>query len=178
MILILEKCMKYLLFALSLIFVLSCSKDPEETILLARANLNKGAYETARYHIEELMKQDSNSIEALMLYGRLEKEQKNYQNAIKYYDKVLNLNFDYVAAYKERAVAYRQLGLLEKAVADYARLIAIYSDDGSIYLDRGNVYFEMNKMDKACQDWEEAYKLGIGEAKRIIEKFCNTNEYE
>lgn len=168
----------FFLFLFLILFVACNENDTKEELLIARANLNKGAFETTRYHLDQVLRVDSVNIEAIMLYGRLEKELKNYKEALNKFNQVLEINYDYVAAYRERAIVLLNLGLPEKAIADYSRLIAIYSDDGNIFLERGNVYFELNKMDLACQDWKQAAELGVGDANRIIEKFCQDAELE
>lgn len=169
--------MKNVLFLLLLVIILGCNdNEVEESMLIARGNINSGAFETARYHIEIVLKADTANIEALMLYGRLEMELKNYKEALSKYNRIIEINYDYVAAYRERAIVYRNMGMPEKAIADYSRLVAIYSDDGNVYLERGNVYFDLNKMDLACQDWKQALELGVLDAERIIQKFCNESE--
>ncbi|MFA5511948.1 MAG: tetratricopeptide repeat protein [Candidatus Kapaibacterium sp.] len=162
---------KYFLLLLALIMI-SCSDTPEEVLMNARANLNKGAYETARFHLDQIIKNDSSNCEAHLLYGRLEFEQKNFDAAIQSLNKSVTSNPDFLPAYKERAKVFRKLGLLDKAIQDLSRLLLSYADDGSIYLERGNIYFEMDMMSFACEDWLKANELGISEAKRIYDKFC------
>jgi tetratricopeptide (TPR) repeat protein len=170
--------MKYLLYVLLLSLVLSCSTDPDEALLNAKANLNKGAFETARYHLENLIEDDSTNFEAFLLMGKLENELKNYHEAVKYLSKSVTLNPEFIPAYKERAKIYRKIGDLNNSLKDLQVLIDLYPKDGSIYFERANVYFDMDKMDEACQDWLKASELGEGEAKRIYEKFCVQMEFE
>jgi tetratricopeptide (TPR) repeat protein len=164
--------MKKLLLVLFFTFLVSCSDDPTELLILSRSNLKSGSYETARYNLEKLIKIDSTHQEAYMLMGKMEFELTNLKEAVKHYDKVIEINPQYIAAYKERAKVNRRLGLSAQAIKDLTYLLSIYSSDGSIYLERANVYFEMDIMDSACQDWKMAYELGEMEADRIYQKFC------
>jgi hypothetical protein len=66
--------------------------------------------------------------------------------------------------------------MLEESLKDLNKLISLYGEDGQMYLERANLYLEMNQMDAACQDWKHASELGISEAGRISEKFCNQIE--
>lgn len=170
--------MKKLFLVLFLSLLVSCSDDPTELLLLSRASVNNGSYETARYNLEKLIKIDSTHQEAYMLMGRLEFELSNLKESVKYYDKVIEMNPQYVAAYHERAKVNRRLGLSDKAIKDLTYLLSLYNTDGAIFLERANVYFEMDLMDLACQDWKKAYELGIIEADRIYQKFCVEFEVE
>jgi len=170
--------MKNILLILTFISLLSCTSDPDEQLLQARANINKGAYETARYHLDDLLKSDSTVAEAYMLLGRIENKLNNYKEAKAILNKCLENNPKYVEAYKERSVTNIKLGLNEDAIADLTKLISLYGDDGSIYLERGNLYLGVGKMDEACRDWLKASELGESEALRIHKKFCVTPEFE
>jgi tetratricopeptide (TPR) repeat protein len=170
--------MKNILLILTFITLISCTSDPEEQLLLARANINKGAYETARYHLDDLLKSDSTVAEAYMLLGRLENKLNNYKEAKTILDRCLANNPQYVEAYKERSVTNKKLGLNSEAIADLTKLLTLYGEDGSIYLDRGNLYLGVGKLDDACRDWLKAGELGETEALRIHKKFCVTPEFE
>ncbi|MBX3042700.1 MAG: hypothetical protein KIT33_01250 [Candidatus Kapabacteria bacterium] len=170
--------MKKIILLISLLLMISCSEENDERLLKAKANLNKGAYESARLNLEKVIKNDSTNYEAFVLMGRLEFAMDNLKESLVYYDIALEINPDYVAAYKERAKSYRMLGLLDKSINDLSSIINIYHDDGFIFLERANVFFEKGDMDSACRDWTKANELGIGEAKRIYQKFCQEMEIQ
>ncbi|GAB1370578.1 hypothetical protein MASR1M45_06390 [Candidatus Kapaibacterium sp.] len=150
----------------------SCGYDIDEKLLLARSNINKGSFETARYYLETVIKEDSSRGEAYLLFGKLENKEENFEAAISHLNKVISADPTNLEAFKERAYSNRRLGLYQNAIKDLSRLLIIYDKDGSIFFERGNVYFDNNELDNACQDWKRAFELGYGEADRVYQKFC------
>ncbi len=170
--------MRVILFILIIFTFVACSNDPDEKLLIAKSNINKGAYETARYHLNDILKSDSSIVEAYFLLGKLENQSEYFEDAKKYLDKCILLNPEYIDAYQERAYSFKKLGLDNEAINDLTKLIELYSIDGSIFLERGLLFMNIGKLDEACQDWKKASELGNSEGLRFYQKFCKTPEFE
>ena len=67
-------------------------------------------------------------------------EQNNYNEAIKYYNKAIQFNPNYLEAYNDRGFAYSKLKNYNKAIEDYTKAIQIDPSRAVIYHNRGVVY--------------------------------------
>ena len=94
-----------------------------------------------------------------------------YQKALKYYTRAIELRPTYSGAYLERGTAYYKLDNLQAALEDYNAAIKADSNWegrglGDAYLERGLAYFyfarktdDKEKMKAAIADWTETIKI-------------------
>jgi len=62
-------------------------------------------------------------------------------------------------AFYNRAVAYRETGQWDKAIADYTEAISLDPDDADIFNSRGNAYYGDGQFDQAIDDYDQAIDL-------------------
>ena len=116
---------------------------------------------------------------------------KQYKLAITDYNSLLLLYPDYAGTYHDRAIAYKELGLLDNALSDISRAIGMKHDrinwPQSAYEIRALIYEAMGNYKEAVEDyssafniWEKAFgtfnkenMLGSGVAFGILEKRAN-----
>lgn len=84
-----------------------------------------------------------------------------YDQAIKDYNKAIEIDPGNAVAYINRGFAYRNKGQYDQAIKDYTKAIEIDPGNADAYYNRGFTYL-MNLGDKimGCADWKKACELG------------------
>ena len=100
------------------------------------------------------------SVGYLLWDGQTEKSKaESAQEAISAYDKAIELKPDFHAAYVNRGVAKRRLGLLDEAIADYDKAIELKPDDYVAYNNRCFAKGEKDNFEEAISDCNKAATL-------------------
>ncbi len=102
-------------------------------------------------------------------------KEKNYQVALKFADKSINLNSSNYAAYDTRAFIKKTMKNFNESMTDYNKSIELNPNNPILYLHRGSLFFEMNNKDKAIDDWKIASEKGSKEATNFINHYTNKN---
>jgi tetratricopeptide (TPR) repeat protein len=82
-----------------------------------------------------------------------------YQQAIPWYSRSINLDPYNTDAYLGRGYAYEKLGEYQKALDDYSQVIALKPKDPQSYFVRGLLYDFLSKSQEAIQDYSMAINL-------------------
>ncbi len=115
------------------------------------ANLEPGAIR----EIQEQFLDDTNYVRA----GNEFRKQGEYENAIRWYRKALDLNPDNAPAHNNWGTCLLHLGKLEEAKAHFARAIALRPDLPEAHCDMGIVLRRENKLREAAESFREALRL-------------------
>lgn len=83
----------------------------------------------------------------------------NYKQAIKYFNKAIELNPELQRAYYNRAVAYEKLGNYDEAFKDFNKAIELNPQLAMFYRGRGFAYAEIGNYDQAINDYNTAIEL-------------------
>lgn len=90
------------------------------------------------------------------IYGR---DKGLYDEAIRDYNRALELRPDYQKVYTNRGNAYKKKGLYDEAIRDYNRALELKPDDYMAYNNRGNAYREKGLYDEAFRDYNKSIEL-------------------
>ena len=90
-------------------------------------------------------------------------EEQNYEEAIKCYTKIIEIDPNFKEAYNNRGLAYYNLKDYDKAIDDYAKAIEIDVDNNfkEVYKNRGLLYNLLGEYKKAINDYNKAIKLDV-----------------
>ena len=111
----------------------------------------------ARLYKDEDDRSGNISNESKLLNAGLEElSKKNFNDAIRYFTKSLQLNPDSAKVYTARACARGKVNQLEKSLEDYNRALEIDSKLVDAYIGRGNIYFKKGDNQSAIKDFELA----------------------
>jgi len=77
--------------------------------------INQGKYEEAKQNLLVIIKNDEEDAEAYNLLGYTERQLQNYIPAIKFYQRAISINNDFIGAHHYIAMAYLELDDIEKA---------------------------------------------------------------
>jgi tetratricopeptide (TPR) repeat protein len=89
-------------------------------------------------------------------------ENKNFEDAVKYYSKILELNPDAITktvVYNNRGIAYQNMGKNSLAIEDYTRVIALNPGHAYAYNHRGNAYYDEGEHELAMKDYSRAIEI-------------------
>jgi tetratricopeptide (TPR) repeat protein len=86
----------------------------------------------------------------------------NKLQAIKEYNRVIQLRPDHALAYSNRGATYRKLGVYEMAVSDYTNAIKFSPGYPDFYRNRAFSYYDLKRYDLAIKDFNVAIEKGSG----------------
>ncbi|BAY07878.1 serine/threonine-protein kinase [Calothrix sp. NIES-2098] len=95
----------------------------------------------------------------LYLQGVEKYEVEKYQEAVRDFTQVIEINPKNALAYNRRADAFYRLGDYQKAQLDSSKAIELNPQDANAYYDRGFSNYELGKYQEAIADYTRAIKL-------------------
>jgi len=112
--------------------------------------------------------------------GTIEANQKNYTQAIQYYNSSLHyldiknvfldsLNFPAFETYTNRGICFSKLKNFNNAIDDFNKAILINPSHGLAYYNRAIAYHNLGDISTACSDYLKAYKNNYPVEKRLLE---------
>ncbi len=104
---------------------------------------------------------DQNQSEAAQFFlkGNLALEQKEYANAIRYYNEALEKKKDFADVHSNRGIAYLRIGEWDKALEDFNQALEIDKDFAEAYFNRAGVLIDKNEFSMAAADLEQIRKV-------------------
>lgn len=83
----------------------------------------------------------------------------NYQQAIAYFDKAIQLQPRYADAYNNRGLAYSRLGQHQEAIQNFNQVIQINPNDPKAYNNRGQEFGNTGQQNRAFEDYSKAIAI-------------------
>ena len=80
-------------------------------------------------------------------------------SAISDYDKAIQINPDFAAAYVNCGYAYYTKGEFDRAISDFDQAIQLIPDEAQVYFDRGLVYVDKGDIQNATADFKKVLEL-------------------
>ncbi len=91
--------------------------------------------------------------------GLAKHDLERYEEAIRDYDKAIELQPDYAAAYHNRGLAKNSLQRYEEAIKDYDKVIELQPEDAEAYHNRGVAKYDLQRYEEAIADYDKAIEL-------------------
>jgi tetratricopeptide (TPR) repeat protein len=175
-------------------------RNPNDIEALINRAVNKkalGKYDDAMLDFNKAMKLDSNNIKALYNRGSQFAEIDKYEEALKDYNKAIKLkggenlylemkdnesfglrssDVEMEAIRLQRGLSRAELGDYENAFSDFSFCIDKKYGHDLAYLWRGVCYYNLDYVDKACEDWRKSKQLGMEEANDYLINNCKTEK--
>ena len=146
-------------------------KRTRAKLRLAANNQNAGGT------VSENSRQEENRrVEAAACYVRGSQfdSEGDYEEAIRNYTQAIEMNPQYLDAYKDRAYLYHCNGEYDAAVHDYSKAIELDAQNSDLYCNRGIAFHNKNELDLAISDYDQAISLS---PKTIDAYFGRGNAY-
>ncbi|MFY0643643.1 MAG: tetratricopeptide repeat protein [Bacteroidia bacterium] len=144
---------------------------------LANATDELGDTEKAIEYLERALEIDSTQFETYTNIGFLYQQLERYEEAIKYFDKTLEVSKDNPYGYSNRAYNKYKLGDIKGAMTDINKSIKFFPENSYAHKVRALILIEQGKRDQACEELDEALRLGYlemygDEATLLKEEHC------
>ncbi len=110
---------------------------------IKNANIHRSAY--AEFHI-----------------GGLHLKRENLEEALRHYNRSIDLNGYKTASFINRAAVFARMKRYDEAIRDFSQVIAFDHLDARAYRDRGQLYFDSGQLELAEKDYSEAIRLDEG----------------
>ncbi len=123
----------------------------------------------AEQSCNKLLQAYPQSLVVINILGAVLQAQGKLQEAVKIYEKAIQLKPDFAEAYFNRGNALKEIGQLELAVESYEKAIQFKPDYAMAYSNRGNILQELGQLTRAIESHDEAIQLKPDYA----EAYCN-----
>jgi len=104
--------------------------------------------------------------------GLITGQEGDWEAAITYFDKVIEMRPYHEKAYASRAFAKTKLGDYQGAIDDCNTAIGKYPFDGRTYAVLGIAEYQSGQKKKGCEDMSTAFDLGFEQAKDYLNLYC------
>ena len=88
------------------------------------------------------------------------------------YDRVLALDPGLAFAWYNRGYVNSQMGNYRAAIEDFSKAISLRNDFAEAWFNRGLLNIMLNENRAGCNDLSRAGELGIGDAYRVMKRYC------
>ncbi|SHN01197.1 Tetratricopeptide repeat-containing protein [Cyclobacterium lianum] len=103
------------------------------------------------------------SAEELFDAGVAALEKQEYNQAIEYFDRVIETEANFPSAYNARGVAFFELAQWDKAIDSFSESIELDSSNYKPYFNRGNAFMEKEAYKEALYDYNRANGLDFNQ---------------
>ncbi len=103
----------------------------------------------------DVISKSPNKVRPIFNLGSSYSKIGQYDMAIPYFTKVIEINPKQVLCYSYRGFAYFKLGQWDNAIADFSKVIEITPNQLKVYLDQGVSYYNLGLWDKAIADFSK-----------------------
>lgn len=88
--------------------------------------------------------------------GRILHQQGQFEDAIKCFERAIEINPKSAHVHNDRGLSYRELENLDKAIYDFSRAIDLWIGFADAYYNRGIAHFQLEQYDQALKDFQQA----------------------
>lgn len=121
----------------------------------------------------ELVKIDSDNAEFLSRRGYCNRISGFLEDALKDYNSAILNSPNRHNLYSNRGQLFLDMKDYSNAVLDYTKASELINGKNPKYLNnRGWAYYKLNKLTKACQDFETSKNMNFALAAKNYEKYC------
>ena len=103
----------------------------------------------------------------LLVLGNTYFYMQQYQDARKYYDRILKLNPRYPEVHNNRGFLHHVLGEYNEALTDYGRALELKPDDPTILTNRGVTYHSVKRYQEALADYNRSLQIRPDEPRTL-----------
>lgn len=140
----------------------------EVTILVNEFNTNRDFF-------GKLIPEENKDAKVYFKNAFIKIKAKDYEGAIKDFDKAIELDPNYVSAYYNRGIVKYNLEDYNGSIKDLTKTIELEPNNPNIrdtYFYRGLANYFISDKKGACEDWIKSKKHGHPEANDLIIKYC------
>lgn len=138
-----------------------------------RAYEELGQYDKAMKDFQHVLKREPKNVRALVSVANdFYVRKKDYENAIFYADKALEIDEKNALAYTLRGRSQQKLGQINEALSSYNNAISVDKNFTEAYISRGSLRLALKQKSSACKDFKTAAAIGSPQADELLMKYC------
>jgi tetratricopeptide (TPR) repeat protein len=118
-----------------------------------------GDLQQAENIYREILKDEPNNYATLHFLGILQYQLRNYDSAIEYIEKALQINPEDTGANYNLGLAFKEKGELDKAIACYQKAVQLDPNFADAYYNSGTAFQEKGQYDEAVACYEKALRI-------------------
>ena len=136
------------------------NQDPPLDILKPLVTLfNNGKLRQSLSESSQMLETFPNSIVLCNISGASSAGLKQFDAALKYYKKALEINPDYAEAYYNMGIALKDNGDLDAAIDSYKKALEIKPDYVGAYFNTGNILKDTGDLEAAIDSYKKALEI-------------------
>ncbi len=150
----------------------------QELYDMAKEAIEKGDKEEAKKALNALIIREADNTDALRILGTIELEEKNYKEAKKYFEKVLEYDETDDLTHNHLANTLQKLKEDEKAIKHHEIAIKLDEQYAPYYYNYANTLYELQRFDEALSLYKKALELDptLKSAKNMISEIENGSD--
>ena len=165
------KSIAYIFIVVSMIVLISCQENHEETIASGTDFFSEGEraynderYEEAKRFFTDALTYNKNDADAYNYRGLSHSSLQEGGKAVRDFKKALTLSPQDPVIYYNLAVAYKNLSRPKKALIQLVKGIEIDNKDVDLFLLRAEILYDLNKVEASEKDYVTALQLDSNNA--------------
>ncbi len=125
----------------------------------AKEDFNQGKFEDTLLTLNDLLNRDEFHLEAVLMRGVVLRKLSNYNEALKDFDKLINLVPNDANVFSERGVTYLHMKYMDASLEDMNTAVSLEPNNPYRYSCRAYVKDKMQDDEGARSDYEKAIEL-------------------
>ena len=105
-------------------------------------------------------------------FGTILKRQNKYDEAIKMFDKVIEIKPDFWQAYNDRGNCYRDKGNLDQAISSFTQSLQINPKSSLSYFNRGIAFCVNQQFDQGVSDFTKVIEMDAKDREAYYQRAC------
>jgi len=142
--------------------------------LISQYFYSKGDLDNAAEYLKEAIKTSENwhksMAYALFQLAEVYREQSKFNNAIEYYEKVINLDEGFMRAFVNQGLSYEKIGSKDIAKKKYQEVIQSHPATSEEFNTRGSAYSNLGRYKEALQDFSKSILLDSNFVRALINR--------
>lgn len=142
------------------------STDFEALIGRGMGYFKLGEIARAEEDFRESLKLNPKEKQAYIWLGKVAMHEGDYSAALKKFNRTIQIDPSFAPAYRERALAYRQISRMfsgkfysKETISDYTQVIKLHPEDAESYAEKASFYLEFGPLQPAISNYQQAADL-------------------
>lgn len=139
---------------------------------LGRIYFEKGQKGLSISYYEDAVKYDANDSVSVLAIGQVYFDMGDGVKAFEFYNQAIEIAPNFALAYYNRGTLSGMQKQYNSSLQDLNKSIELDPLNGNAFVNRGLAYFYLKDMDKACESWEQAARMGMEKGMEAVELYC------
>ena len=148
------------------------SENAQAYHYLGRIYFEKGQKGLSISYYEDAIGYDANDSVSTLSIGQVYFEMGDGSKALDFYNKAIEMAPNFALAYYNRGTLLGMQKQYDASLQDLNKSIKIDPSNGNAFVNRGLAYYYLKDMDKACESWKEAARMGMEKGMEAVELYC------